>query len=208
MKKKCYTYYEEIKTIDACAKRKCTQKELLDLCKISWKKNGWDLIILDHSTAASHDFFPIYSSVVKKLPSINPKKYDYHCFIRWLAMAVVGGGLMIDYDVVNLGFENIEEYKEKIAIYQGHVPCVVQGTEDQYLEMCMNFCKLKDCISNINKKPHVSDMIMLASGKIDFKKFTTVVDYPSSGILVHCSQWHCEKNNKNKVDAMKELIQL
>jgi hypothetical protein len=47
---------------------------------------------------------------------------------------------------------------------------------------------------------------MLESGKIKFKKLRTVVDYPNNGGIVHCSQAHCQKNGKTKLEAMKELL--
>ena len=205
---KCYTYYEEIEEINTCKTRKCTQKELIDLCRKSWERNGWDLVVLGHSDAEKHDFFSEYSQTIIKLPTVNPIKYEYSCFIRWLAMAQVGGGLMIDYDVINMGLVNLEAKKDEITIYQRHVPCVVYGTSEQYLDMCKNFCKLKEEFILENQTPHTSDMIMLGGGKIKFNNLRTVVDYPNKGVLVHCSQAHCNNNGKTKIEAMKELVNL
>lgn len=205
MNNKCYTYYEKIDIINDCPSRKSTQQELIDLCKLSWQRNGWELIVLDHSIAEKHSFFYEYSDIVSSMPSINPPKYDYSCFIRWLAMAQIGGGLMIDYDVININQKSFEK-TDKITVFQGHVPSVVYGTEDQYLTMCKKFCKFKQCISIYDKKPHISDMILLDSGKIDFNRSNLVVDYPENGSMVHCNQECCKKNNKTKIEAMKELL--
>lgn len=206
---KCYTYYEEIKQINNCKNRNSTQQSLIELCKKSWEINGWELIVLNQSTAEKNSFFLEYSEIIEKLPTVNPPRYEYSCFMRWLAMAEIGGGLMIDYDVMNLGAKILEDPKNnKITVYQDHVPCVVYGTDEQYLNLCHKFCELKEeCLSEHDNRPHISDMIMLSSKKIDFNKLHTVVDYPNKGLLVHCSQAHCHKNGKTKFDAMKEMME-
>jgi hypothetical protein len=187
-----------------------TQEELINICAKSWKKNGWKLVVLNYDVARSHDFYSTYSEVVKQLPSINLRLYDYHCYMRWLAMSKVGGGVMIDYDVVNLSLTDDSIFQQKtLTVFQGFVPCVVSGSEEQYLEMCKTFCQLKDnknCLINFNNKPHTSDMIMLSNMKDQFNKVDYVVDYPKIAPLIHCSQNHCKKNKKNKLQAMNEVL--
>jgi hypothetical protein len=98
-----------------------------------------------------------------------------------------------------------------ITGFQGHVPCVVSGTAEQYLEVCKIFCGLKDnekCIDNSYNRSHTSDMRMIAMGfkEDQFNKVKYVVDYPKTAPLVHCSQNVCSKNKKNKLQAMSEII--
>jgi hypothetical protein len=206
---KCYTYYEEIDEINNCPHRESTQKELLDLCKISWERNGWEFVVLNQSSAEINPFFKEYDEVINGLPTVNLKRYEYSCFMRWLAIAQIGGGLMIDYDVINLGFKNQELESDKINVYQNHVPCVVYGTSKQYLLTCKRFCELKEeCIQKYEGRPHTSDMLMIASGKIEYNKINLVSDYPKKSVLIHCSQAHCQKNSKTKIDAMRELMDL
>jgi hypothetical protein len=200
-----YTYYEPLEEMN----RDYAQEELINICAKSWKKNGWRLVILNYDVARSHDFYPMYSEIVKKLPSVNLLSYDYHCYMRWLAMSKVGGGIMIDYDVVNLSLMDDSIFNQKtLTTFQGHVPCVVSGTAEQYLDICKAFCKLKDnekCIVNFNNRPHTSDMIMLSNMKDQFNKLNYVVDYPGTAPLVHCSQKFCTENKKNKLQAMMEI---
>jgi hypothetical protein len=205
----CYSYYENVEKIE----RNYSQLDLIDVCRKSWEPYGWQLKIISEIDAKKNDFYEEYKKYISKVPSINPDGYDYHCFMRWLAMVVVGGGLMIDYDVVNLGFSGHENLNlPGLTVYQRHVPCMVSGTKEDYLETSKSFCALaKSWIEEsqplptqiINKKPHCSDMHMLASGKIKYNSFNIVSDYPNIGNLVHCSQGSCQ--NKTKLEIMKEL---
>lgn len=205
-----YTYYEPI---DELQSREYKQDQLIEICKKSWARNGWQLVVLNYEIAKSHSFYSSYSEVIKQLPSINPSYYDYHCYMRWLAMSKIGGGIMIDYDVANLSLIDDSIFQCKtITGFQGHVPCVVSGTDEQYLEVCKIFCKLKNsekCINTNYDKPHTSDMMMIAMGftKDQFNKINYVVDYPKVAPLVHCSQDVCVKNNKNKLQVMNELYE-
>ena len=207
MTKTVYTYYEPL---GMC--RDYAEEDLIKICAKSWEKNGWKLVVLNYEVAKSHDFYLSYSEVIKQLPSVNPAYYDYHCYMRWLAMSKVGGGIMIDYDVANLSLTDDSIFQQKmITGFQEHVPCVVSGKAEQYLEACKIFCELKDsekCIDNNHNRPHTSDMIMLANGfkKDQFNKINYVVDYPKTAPLVHCSQRFCTENKKNKLQAMSEII--
>jgi hypothetical protein len=206
MENKVYTYYESVSDIDSY--RIYLQTDLIKLCSESWLKNGWELVVIGEKYARNHPFYQQYKEVVLSLPTVNPKPYDYHCFMRWLAMANIGGGIMIDYDVVNLGLNDPKFFSiDELKVYQAHIPCVVSGTSDEYLRISKSFCDLVDdnsCIQVIDEKRHTSDMLMLASGKIKFKKTKEVANYPSIAPLVHISQSSCEE--RSKIEIMRELI--
>jgi len=140
MKKVCYTYFERIDRIEQCKHRKCSQLDLIEICRQSWGRNGWELVVLSEDDARPHSYYPEFKAEISQIPSVNPIPYDYHCFMRWLAMAHNGGGLMIDYDVVNHDFESAELLnRDKLTIYQGIVPSVVFGSGEQYLQACRKF---------------------------------------------------------------------
>ncbi len=203
----CYTYFEIVPKIENCPNRKGSQKDLIEICKKSWKKYGWDLVVLSEKDAENHPFYEEYKQAISSLPSANPPPYEYHCFMRWLAVSNNGGGVMIDYDVINLGLEDFEFFDfSQLTIYQGHVPCVVSGQAEHYLEIAKKFLEIKEdkkCYCFFKNKPHTSDMLMLASENIIFNKLNFVEDYPKIGKLVHCSQGTCK--NKNKYEIMNEL---
>jgi hypothetical protein len=205
-----YTYYEDVPEITNCPSRNSSQQDLIEICSKSWANHGWNLLVLSEKDAATHPLYESYKKVVLSFPSANPFPYDYHCYMRWLAMANVGGGIMIDYDVVNLGVKNLDFFDfSRLTLYQGHVPCVVSGNSEHYLNLVKEFIKIKDKIKDyiclINDKPHTSDMLFLASGDIKFNKLNKVENYPKRSALVHCCQYVC--NDKNKFEIMKELLQ-
>jgi hypothetical protein len=206
-----YTYYEPIDQIENCPQRKSSQLELISICEKTWFRHGWTLKVLREKDAIDHPIYNEYKNIISVFPSVNPPGYDYHCYIRWLAMANIGGGIMIDYDVVNMGLKsndtNFFDFSQ-LTVYQGHVPCVVSGNENHYLHAVNGFMGFKDNIGIVleNNRPHTSDMIMLSSGKIKFNKLNIVKNYGENSLLIHCSQGKCK--NKTKLEIMQELYNL
>lgn len=206
-----YTYYEPIDVIDNNEGSQYLQNDLIDICRESWQLNGWELKVLSYNDAKQHPFYTEYSSTINKLPSFNPAAYEYHCFMRWLAMSQVGGGLMIDYDVMNLSLKSNDLFlqHDTLSIFQKHVPCVVYGTASQYLETCQAFCKPVDFEYLIEGRPHISDMIMIAyrfNNPTKCNKISYVGHYPDVAPLVHCSQSRCQQNNITKYKAMQIIL--
>jgi len=208
MIKNCYTYYEKIDLIENDPSRNHSQWDLINLCAESWRKHGWNLIVISEEHATSHPFYEQYKNFVLRLPTVNPSNYDYHCFMRWLAMANLGGGIMIDYDVLNLGLEDHKFFEHpELTVYQGHIPCVVSGTSKQYLDIAIRFSELEncdECFEFYNDKKHTSDMLMLVTGKVPFKKLNLVALFPEVSELVHVS--YNSTQNKTKFEAMKSLM--
>jgi hypothetical protein len=202
-----YTYYETVSAIENCKSRKTSQKNLINICSESWEKYGWTVEVIGEKDAQNHFLYKEYKSIILTFPSVNPFPYDYHCYMRWLAMANIGGGIMIDYDVMNTGLRDLNFFNfSELTVYQGHVPCVVSGKAEDYLSAVYGFMSFKNNIGidmKMRNEPHTSDMLMLSSGKIKFKKMNEVKDYPENGKLIHCSQDKCK--NKTKLEIMKEL---
>jgi hypothetical protein len=207
MIKTVYTYYELVPKIENCPGRKSSQASLIELCARSWMNNGWNLIVLGENDAKTHELYQEYKEIISLFPSVNPELYDYHCYMRWLAMANIGGGIMIDYDVINMSLKDPSFFNfTGLTVYQGHVPCVVSGSTEDYMSAVKGFMGFKNNIGIVmeNNKPHTSDMIMLSSGAIKFNKLYQVKNYPEPGDLVHCSQGRCK--NKTKLEIMEELL--
>jgi hypothetical protein len=87
-----------------------------------------------------------FNQRVSSLPSEYGPLYDRACFIRWLAMAAQeagthGGGIMLDYDVINYGLSPREPDPNKMVVFCEHPPIPVDlgavlGTREHYQKMC------------------------------------------------------------------------
>ena len=88
-----YTYFEDQGMGDEPA---------LEVWRDVWAKAGWDPVVLSQKDAERH---PRYDEMVRRFseyPTVNAPGYELACYLRYLAMAVVGGGFMTDYDVINV----------------------------------------------------------------------------------------------------------
>ena len=175
---KIYTYYEELPagaagTPGEYFKR---QEELIELWKYSWKKQGFDPVVLGPQDAEK---YPNYDKLMvnikkyhKKITGANIENdYELACFKRWFAYATCPGYyLTSDYDIINFSFKpynennNIEEPLVKIdehgniidinqlTFFGAMCPCLNAGYQEQYIKMAEGFSsitrdRLKDIIA-------------------------------------------------------------
>ena len=88
-----YTYFEDQGLGDAAA---------VEVWRDVWAEAGWDPVVLSQNDAARHPLYDETVARVSRFPTTNPEGYETACYLRYLAMAAVGGGFMTDYDVVNV----------------------------------------------------------------------------------------------------------
>ena len=85
------------------------QEEEIAVWKASWERYGWRTEVLNHSAVEEYPGLADLERRFCLLPTVNPKAFEMACYLRWLALAMVGGGLLTDYDCLNMGFTP-EEY--------------------------------------------------------------------------------------------------
>lgn len=95
-----YTYYVPVPGLWSDE----SQRALIELWKRSWAKHGWNPVVFCEADAARHPRYEEFKQKFWSLPTEYGHDYEGACFLRWVAMAVWGGGLMVDYDVINYGF--------------------------------------------------------------------------------------------------------
>ena len=96
----------------------------------SWAKAGYDPVVLNRSHAEQHPRYSELLPIFKAYPTINPSEYELACYLRWLALEVVGGGLMSDYDVINVSLFPSEISKAEVLFHERRrVPCLVQASD-------------------------------------------------------------------------------
>jgi len=112
-----YTYYDESVSVTQSE----NQRNILDIWQRSWSKHGWGPLVLGPPEAQKHPLFTKLTEHVKReYRGPNPLIYELACFHRWLALAVVGGGYMSDYDVVNYGLAPMPPRELPFEILAGH----------------------------------------------------------------------------------------
>ena len=103
-------------------------------------------------------------------PTINPPGYDLACYMRWLAMAANGGGIMADYDVFPINPTVAD--RERLTIWQTNNPCpsLVSGSGHEYDRMIglMLGC---DASEAHEKGQHTSDMLLVQALRGHYAEF-------------------------------------
>ena len=178
------------------------QEQILRLWVDNWKQAGFDPVVIGQQQAEAHPSYDEFRNYVTKMPFMNVFEYELACFLRWMAMAHIGGGLMADYDCFNAGFEPGDVIFKDMTIYEPpHVPCLVSGSSLEYervIQIFMNFNigMYKDWL-----KPHsrngkgVSDMLILANHSDQLNGVDMVRQYNKDGMsgakAIHFSNSSC-----------------
>lgn len=165
-----HTYYQPVPGMKYPAR-------LLELWRNSWEKMGWETRMLTEIEARRHPGFQYFNDRVSKFPSVNPHGYDRACFLRHLAMAEIGGGLIVDYDVIPRREETpkIEEPWPPVPVIlePTRVPCAVMGNSDAFEQLCDTLCE------HVVTEPHVSDMTIIRKTRL--MALPTCVEHLCSG---------------------------
>lgn len=92
---------------------------LLELWREGWKSRGWNPVVLAMRDAAKHGRYQAISDKVEGLPRVGTLSAAQNRFMRWVALARMGGGLMVDYDLIPAGFTPNDLPDGPLAIFDG-----------------------------------------------------------------------------------------
>lgn len=142
-----YTFFEPISQhAKTTGMSEAADGRMLELWRRSWTDAGWDAQVLSLDVSRRHPLYNAYFSQLERV-SLGPRpSYDRLCYLRWLAMAVAGGGFMADYDVFPLrGNATSEAAKNlpldgKFIVYQmtergNAVPSLASGSAAEWDRM-------------------------------------------------------------------------
>lgn len=153
---------------------------LVALWKESWEAHGWKAVVLDESSVLVDPEVAEMLAAYRALPSINRRKLDYYCYVRWLAVGQKGGGFMCDYDVVNYGFS--PRPAGPLTIYERSVPCLVSGAASEYLRVARFFAGYQvGPDDRLEGRRHVSDMMILTKNPWMFEQGVGCAEYGRPG---------------------------
>ena len=156
-----YTYFEDQGMGDEPA---------LEVWRDVWAKAGWDPVVLSQKDAERH---PRYDEMVRRFseyPTVNVPGYELACYLRYLAMAVVGGGFMTDYDVINVNVPPPPtcDWLPNDGAFTTHekfVPSVASGTAAEFDRVVNEFYDVDvnavlQATGSVTGDNQISDMIL------------------------------------------------
>lgn len=193
-----YTYYEYLRAWG-------DQSELLRVWADSWKSNGWKTQVLSQGNCIHHPRWQTFKLArAPVLKSVNPAGYDFACWARWFAFANLGGGIMVDFDVINRSLRpnDLPAPSSPVILEQHRVPCAVTANAHFANEIC-------DGIINHQIPPveHYSDMHWFQQTPWPHVKICR--EYEQTGWktapLVHFSTRACHGTN-TKVAAIRKAL--
>ena len=192
------TYYMAVKAMPG-------EPPTLVAWRDNWRKRGWTPHVLTETDAARHPKYPRYRTHCEAFPTVNPKEYEMACWMRWLAFAQVGGGLMTDFDVVNRNYPQVkmlDEPENVIILSRGRVPCAVIATKagaERIVDDVLNHAaKFDNHYSDMyffqqTSYPHVE--LCIEAGDRDWEQAP----------LVHFSHNACNVNKLRRVEGMRGI---
>jgi hypothetical protein len=191
------------------------QEPLIPLWKESWRKHGWNPVVLAPENAIRNLNYAAFVKAVSRLPTVNNKKYELACYVRHLAMGMAGGGLLTDYDVMCYGFTpqamtDIEskhpEEKFICTLHHRGVPCAIYGRRAGFEWLCSQMMNWPPGEHRIEPRgPHLSDMIICQ--RLKLHRADVCINYPAEGwdkaLLVHFSSG--QSKGRKKSDLIREV---
>lgn len=140
------TYYSQIPGHWSPAE---DEQKLIELWQHSWRKYGWDPIVLTEADVKSHPRYAFFHEIFSAKPSEYGVAYCNACWLRWLAAAHYSSlrtshTMLVDYDVINHGFEPQEIEPGKLKIFCDEPPSsvfmgAVMGSSQHFLDMAELF---------------------------------------------------------------------
>jgi hypothetical protein len=197
-----YSYYQQLPGWEY-------PSELIQLWAHSWLRCGWTPVVLDERHASRHpDWSKFRTFKVNAFVSRNPYGYDLSCWARWLAFSHQGGGMMTDYDVINL---SLSPNDPELAgsgphiLEQHRVPCAVQAgraaADGIAAKMMAHAPNPRD--------DHYSDMYFFQDS-LEWPHSRLCREYNGveweNGKLIHLATGACRRAGKDKVALAKELL--
>jgi len=101
-----------------------------------WRSQGWTPRILTVADARRHPRYEAILARLLRLPLGSNPKYDLACYVRYVAMAAVGGGWMSDFDTIPLEFPPSGlPHGGHFTAWESHIPSLLSGSPGEWERM-------------------------------------------------------------------------
>lgn len=153
-----YTYFED---------QGIGHEATVDAWKNIWRAAGWKPVVLSEDHARAHPDYEPMKARFSSFPTTNPEGYEVACYLRYLAMAVVGGGFMSDYDVANVNVPPPPRCdwlpnEGRMTSHEDFTPAVLSGSGEEYERVArLMYDTDVDVVMASDDTKMVSDMLFL-----------------------------------------------
>lgn len=161
---------------------------IIELWRESWSKFGWTPVVLTDADACKLPFYEALKFKSRMLPTVNDHRYEFACYVRYLAMAGAAGGLLTDYDTLNVGGfkpSDLPPHKGKLMRFNRQCPCMLFGNTWNYLQCVDMF---------LSYTPQPDDLYgdrMLVQDQTILNKYQHIADWHDL-----CSEYRADNSNK------------
>jgi hypothetical protein len=147
-------------------------QQKLDLWFEGWKSRGWNPVVLRARDAARSPRYTKIMERVNALPCLTDRAEMASNMARWVALDLMGAGLMVDVDVLPGKFvpENLTTTTTLFNDEAGHPNIVgaffTRKDLAEYLTGMADY--IPDSEDSINGRAHISDLSILKNSEIDY----------------------------------------
>ena len=168
-----YTYFDDIP--QWTHEDRLENARQLQEWRRAWEKAGWEprVISLRDIDREKYDV----DSAIQSIPLGSNKEYDRACYLRYFAMASVGGGWMSDYDLIPIGLKpSAIPNGGRFTVHEYAVPSLVSGSQEEWEHMA--YVLTETGRNMMGKTDLFSDMMALQALPLDyFDHSTNVLGY-------------------------------
>mmetsp|Transcript_53916 Transcript_53916/g.101058 ORF Transcript_53916/g.101058 Transcript_53916/m.101058 type:complete len:341 (-) Transcript_53916:226-1248(-) len=154
-----------------------------------WQQAGFKTRVLTRADAERSPFYPAFKDAFSKVNLGNNPEYRQNDFLRYLAMAEVGGGWMADFDVIPTFITpDMPLFNQgNFTVYQDFVPALISGTRPEWERMVQEILKrLQNPIYRPIQGGLYSDMFALQDVQQAYKSETLVASPNTWGPEMGC----------------------
>ncbi len=102
-----FTYYQPVSDADDPL-----LIQVLDIWGYAFYAQGFRPVILNRTYAEKRVNLTEISKKFSRFPTVNPPEYELSCYLRWIALAEQGGGLLMDYDILPMTSSRSEDMRK------------------------------------------------------------------------------------------------
>ena len=186
---------------------------VMDRWSASWRANGFFPQILSELTAWQHPDFGMTCKIVEALPTVNQRRFERACFLRWLAYDLVAPALFTDFDVINFNLKpNKVPPSRWLSLESPPSPGLIHATKEGTSAFLADFGNAMDHVIDWKGQPTVSDLYIF-DGTYRGRKYDYSVLYGDDRMLtshcVHFANGRCPEGWKfaNRYLAIDDLYQ-